>query len=380
MRIKRWLFTVTMCLALVLALGAVKFFQIRSAIAFGASFPEPRETVTTTLLEPTLWQASVNVVGTARAQQELTLRNELAGLIQHVGFASGARVKRGDVLLRLDVTSEQAELAAIVPDIARLEADVKRYADLKDARAASRQQIERVKADLAIAKARAKSIQATINKKTVIAPFDGQAGLHALEEGEYLAANNKVTYLVGNQAELRVDFALPQRYAQLVVGTPVNISSDGADDKFEAIVSAVEPNVSVNTRTVAIRARLNNTRSRFKSGALLNVEVPVDEPQSVFILPSMAVRKDTFGDYVFRLERDKNQALRAQRQPVTIITQQGRNTIVSQGLELGMLVAVKGAFKLRDGLLVYESGDDTINHINGSLTDGTSVGYPEESK
>lgn len=358
MRLKRWLFTAVMCLGLVAVLGAVKFFQIRAAIAFGESFPEPSESVTTKLLEPVLWQASINVIGTARAQQELTLRNELGGLIQDVGFTSGSKVKRGDVLLQLDISSELAELSSITPEITRLKADVKRYADLSDIRAASRQQIEQVSANLAVAKARAKSIEATIVKKTIVAPFDGQAGLHLFEVGEYLAPNSVVTYLVGDTSELRVDFAMPQRYANLSVGTQVSVSDDQLTDVIlTGLVSAVEPSISAISRTVNARAQLSNRDSILKAGSLLNVRVPVSEPQSVFILPSMAVRKDTFGDFVFRLERDKNNALRAQRQPVTVIVQQGRETVVGQGLELGMLVAVKGAFKLREGLLVYQSSE-----------------------
>lgn len=358
MRLKHWLFTAAMCLCLVLLLGTVKFFQIRAAIAFGESFPEASETVATKQVVPELWQATINVVGTARAQQELSIRNELGGRIESVAFASGAQVQGGDLLVQLDISSEQAELDAIAPEVARLQADAKRYAGLKDTRAASRQQVEQVNADLAVAKARANNIRAAIIKKTIIAPFNGQTGLHLLEPGEFLAANSMVTHLVGDTSTLRIDFAMPQRYANLNVGTPIFVSDDQLNGmSFEAVVSAVEPNISMSTRTVNARAQLNNSGLLLKPGSLLNVEVPIGQPQTVFVLPSTAVRKDTFGDFVFILERDKNKALRAKRQPVNVIEQEDRQTIISSGLELGMLVATKGAFKLREGLLTYQAAN-----------------------
>lgn len=366
MRLKRWLFTAAMCLCLVVLLGAVKFFQIRAAIAFGESFPEPSETVVAKQIEPELWQATINVVGTARAQQELSIRNELGGRIESVAFASGAQVQRGDLLVQLDISSEQAELDAIVPEVARLQADAKRYAGLKDTRAASRQQVEQVNADLAVAKARANNIRAAIIKKTIIAPFNGRTGLHLLEPGEFLAANSMVTHLVGDTSTLRVDFSMPQRYSNLNVGTPIIVSDDQLNNmSFDAIVSAVEPNISMSTRTISARAQLNNANLLLKPGSMLNVEVPIGQPQTVFILPSTAVRKDTFGDFVFILERDKNKALRAKRQPVNVIKQEGRQTIISSGLSLGVLVATKGAFKLREGLLTYqaETGAEALEDV-----------------
>ena len=100
MRSKPWLIVIAVCVGLLVVLGLIKFLQIRAAIAFGESFPEPSETVELQFVEPSIWQAEISVVGEVRASRELLLRNEVEGVIAKIGFVAGAEVKAGDVLLQ----------------------------------------------------------------------------------------------------------------------------------------------------------------------------------------------------------------------------------------------------------------------------------------
>src|SRR5262245_26993368 len=96
----------------IVAIGAVKFFQIQAAIAQGASWQPPPEAVTTVVAGEARWPASHSTIGTVAAVHGVTLSADLPGVVVGIDFDSGRHVSRGDVLIRLDTSQEQAQLAA----------------------------------------------------------------------------------------------------------------------------------------------------------------------------------------------------------------------------------------------------------------------------
>ena len=360
MRVNRWIIVGAACFGLVLVLGFIKFMQIRAAIAFGESFPEPSETVEIQAVEFSDWQARISVIGEVRASRELVLRNEVEGIIAKIGFESGGQVEEGDILLQLDISEEEARLEAIEPQIELARQDVKRVSGLTDQSAVSRQRADGFRAQLAISKAEAASVREIIANKTVVAPFTGYAGLHDFEIGEYLPANTLITNLVGNLDTLWVDFSVPQRYAQLQAGEQVTITApDVTDLVLTANVSAVEPNISSESRNLNARAVLADPNRLLKPGVIVRVSAPIGEPRRIVRLPSTAVRTDTFGSYVFTLIKDGSKQWRAARRPVVVIAKDGDDSIITQGLEPGEEIATTGSFKLREGLLVYQSQEQS---------------------
>lgn len=365
MRLKRWLVVVAICFGMVVVFGFIKFMQIRAAIAFGESFPEPSETVETQVTEASDWQARVSVVGELKASRALSLRNEVEGIVRTVGFVAGAKVKAGDVLLQLDISEEQARLAAIEPEIELARLDVERLSGLASKKAVSRQEADRAAAQLAIAKAQAASVKEVIANKTIIAPFDGVTGLHDLDAGEFLPANTLITNLVGNLETLWVDFSLPQRNADLVAGTGVLVTSpDNNGTIVTARVEAVEPLISKESRNLKARAMLSNSASTLKPGTFVRVSVPIGDTRSVIRVSSKAVRINTFGSFVFVLNKDDKNQWRASRRPVTVIAKDGSDSIIADGLQTGETVATTGSFKLREGLLVYVSKNPSENQTS----------------
>ena len=351
MRINRWLVVVLAAIAVVLVLGFIKFTQIRAAIAFGNSFPETSETVEAITAERSDWQQKITVVGQLRASREVALRNEFGGVVAKVGFVSGAPVEAGQVLLQLNVAEERASLAAIEPEIALARLDFERLEGLVERQAISQQEYDRAKVAFDVAKARASSVREVIAKKTVVAPFAGISGIHDFEVGEFLAPNSLVTRLVGGLDRLWVDFSMPQEQLKLVVGENVQVVvSDISPASLKAKVVAVEPSVSEFTRSIRVRAELVNASSKITPGTMVKVTVPVAAPISIFWLPSLAVRRDSFGNYVFVLNKDEEGKYRASRRPVSVLSSSGDSSVIDSGLVLGELIATKGSFKLRDGI------------------------------
>nr|WP_297349545.1 efflux RND transporter periplasmic adaptor subunit [uncultured Glaciecola sp.] len=355
---RRWLVAVVFCFAVVGLLGFVKFNQVMAAIAFGESFPEPSEMVKIESVAISTWQPNLKLIGSVLPTQSLEIRNELDGVVTYIGFKSGGKVEKGAVLLRMQIDDELAQLDAIDAEITIAELDVRRFKKLFEQRAASLDQYERAKAQLAVSAARKRALEAVIAKKTVIAPFSGQAGLHELEIGAFLSADTMATKLVSDSHTVWVDFNIPQTYSNLTVGTNVAVSADnlGLHDA-KAVIAAIDQEISTRSRNIKVRAELTSHQVKLKPGAIVTVSVPVDALKQVVRLSSKAIRYDTFGSYVFKLTKDDKDNWRAARQVVNVIYKEGESSIIdiasSNGLEVNDIIATQGSFKLREGILVY---------------------------
>ncbi len=378
---KRWLAVTAICVSIFAVLGFIKFMQIRAAIAFGESFPEPSETVQSAVLQLSDWQPQLKVSGELRAPKELVLRNEVAGVIADIGFVAGSQVKQGDKVLQLDVAEEMARLNALEAQVDLAEKDFRRLSGIKNERAVSKQLVDQARSRLDVAKADLANVKESIANKTVIAPFDGMIGLHDLEVGEYMAANTVVTRLVGDTSILWVDFNLPQQLSDINIGDAVVVEIEGVNNAaFSATVSVVEPGFSRSTRGLGVRAVLNNVNGVLKPGAFVNVVAPIGESRAVWRVPSAAVRSDAFGNFIHILKRDDKQQLRSARMPVFELAKQGAESILSaeSKLEAGLRYATVGAYKLRDGVLVKladsrQSDAATNVDLNSNFADASEI-------
>lgn len=354
LQFKRWLITLFLLFCIVGILGFVKFTQIKAAIAFGESFPEPSETVVTMRVEPANWQAKLQVIGEVKAQRSVELRNEFEGIITQVAFPSAGEVEQGDLLVQLDVAPELAQLEAINAEIELAKLDVKRFSDLLEVRASSADQLDRANSQLLVNKARARALQANIDRKTIRAPFSGTTGIHDWEVGTYIAANSVITNLVGDLSKVWIDFSVPQWQANIDIDSDVTIvAPETKMGPLSAQVKAVNQQIAVSSRSVLVRAELDNTRSQFKPGSIVNVGFPIGATQRVFPIANEALRFDAFGSYVFLLVKDDKGDLRAKRQPVEFVSREFERAMVTSGIEQGDLIATIGASKLIEGMLVY---------------------------
>lgn len=369
---KRWLAVIAICLSIFLILALVKFFQIRAAIAFGDSFPEPSETVEFEHVVYSSWQPQINISGEVRAPQEVRLRNEVAGVIAEIGFKSGALIKKGQLLLQLNIAEEQAQLSALQPQIELAEQDFKRLSGINNKQAISQQLIDQARSQLGVVRGQAASIKESITNKTIIAPFDGQSGLHDFEVGEYIEADTLVSWLVGNTNQLWVDFKLPQQSGKIEVDQIITVAAPALfEGQRTGKVAVVEPAYSRTTRSLAVRAIIPNQDNAITPGSFVTVSAPSGSKQTIIRLPSTAVRFDSFGSYVFLLEQ-QSQQWRAKRKPVTVLAKEQYQTVLKADLLEGAVIATVGAYKLREGLLVNLSGDGAAMQPSQNLAPDSS--------
>jgi membrane fusion protein (multidrug efflux system) len=341
--------------AIVSALGFVKFKQIQVAIAQGAAFQPPPEAVTTIVVEPSSWPATLSAIGTMAAVQGVTVSADLPGTVDRIQFEAGNAVREGDVLAILDTRQEQAQLAAAESqqELARL--TFERMQGLLNERVISKAEFDRATADQQQTEARVGEIRAAIERKTIRAPFSGVLGLRQVNLGQYLKAGDPLVSLQSLDP-IYVNFDVPQQdAAEVRVGSAVRLTA-GEEPAFAGRVTAIDSVVNQETRNVRVQATLANPDGRLRPGMFVQVALTMGASQPVLTVPASAVSYAPYGDSVFvvaDLTNPQGQSYRGVRQQfVKLGGARGDQIAITSGLEPGEEVVTSGVFKLRNGAAV----------------------------
>lgn len=356
MSFRRWSVTICACTAVFVLLAVFKVFEIRAAIAFAESFPEPSENVETTIARYSELQPKLSIIGEIVAPKRLDVHNELAGEITAIGFESGDQVKQGQLLIQLDIAVEKAQLNAALSRVDLAQSMYDRASSLYQTKATSKETLDQAKADLAAAKAEVNILNRVIEKKTIRAAFDGQTGIHSFETGQFLAENSFITTLIGDLGFVWLDFKVPQFYRALPIGTELTVRMIGNENnKFEtkAEVIAVNTTVSADNRSLFYRAKLKD-EGKLRAHTMVHVDVPKGSSLKLIQVPAVAIQHDRNGTFVFALSKDEK-GFRARKQKVALENIVGEKAYISDGLNEGDHIATIGAFKLREGILVFDA-------------------------
>jgi membrane fusion protein, multidrug efflux system len=363
-RSKQWWGAGLGLLAVVVALAGVKAGQIGLMIASGKTFAPPPESVTSAPVQASEWQPSHPASGSVVAVHGVTLGAELPGTVREITFDSGAWVKQGAVLVRLDTSSEEAALVAARADATLARLNLERARSLRQSDVNTPADLEAVEARAAQADAAVAGLEATIAKKTIRAPFAGRIAIRQVEVGQVVTPGTPVASLQSVDPTY-VDFWLPQQaLATLQVGQQVRLQSDtwpGAT--WEGTLTTINPEIDPATRNVRLRATFPNGDGRLRPGMFASVEVLSAERQPVLVVPATAAVYAPYGDSVFVLETvaepGKPAATVARQRFVRLGERRGDLVAVVTGLKAGETVVSSGAFKLRNGASVVVHNDQS---------------------
>jgi membrane fusion protein (multidrug efflux system) len=363
---KVWIAAIVGLIVVVVVLVGVKVGQIRAMIDAGKSFVPPPESVTSVKVASATWQSQRAAIGTLIAVHDVTLGAELPGLIREVDFDSGRTVKRGAVLVRLDTTNEEAQLAAAVADAELAKITLERARALRKGGANTPVELDAAEARAKQTLAVVANIQATITKKTIRAPFDGRVAMKQVERGQIVSPGTPVATLQSVDP-IFAEFSLPQQaLADLKTGQIATMRVDSFPGKtWQGAVSTVNSEVDPATRNVRVRATFPNKEGILRPGLFVNVEVSASDQHDVLVVPATAVVYAPYGDSVFVLdqkadvEKPEGQkkvgdqpGLVAQPRFVRLGERRGDLVAVVSGLKEGETVVSNGAFKLRKGMAV----------------------------
>ena len=354
---KRMIVMLTVTALLVGALGFVKFKQIQTAIAQGASFQPPPEAVTTIVTRQEEWPTTLGAIGTVAAVQGVAVSADLPGTVDRIAFDSGKTVREGEVLALLDTRQEQAQLAAAEAqrELARLNFD--RMQGLLNERVISQAEFDRATAEHRQMDARVGEIRAGIERKTIRAPFSGVLGLRQVNLGQYLSGGDQLVSLQSLNP-IYVNFGVPQQStAQMRIGRSVRITTDDASPaSLAGRVTALDSIVDPSTRNVQVQATFTNPDGKLRPGMFVQTEVVLGASAAVVSLPASSISYAPYGDSVYvvaDLKDPKGQAYRGVRQQfVTLGRTRGDQIAVLSGVKAGDEVVTSGVFKLRNGAAV----------------------------
>jgi membrane fusion protein, multidrug efflux system len=344
-------------IAIVAALGGIKFFQVRKAMAEYASFAPPPETVTSLIAKEEEWIPSLKAVGSTAAVQGVTVSTDEPGIVQKINFESGQTVKQGDLLVQLEVSQEQAQLRSAEAQMRLSGANLLRQQNLLKSRVSSQADYDSVQAQYDQAVARVEEVKALINKKTIRAPFSGVLGIRAVNLGQYLQSGAQVAPLQSLDP-IYVNFWLPQQnLGQIAAGQAVRVEADGLPNvTFDGKINAVDAVVDEATRNVRVQATLSNPNGLLRPGMFVNSQVPLASKASHIVLPATAIQFAPYGDMVYIVEEMKapdGKTYRGVRQQVVKVGEsRGDRVAILSGVKPGEEVVTSGVFKLRPGVHV----------------------------
>lgn len=312
-----------------------------------AAAPQTALTVETVEVVPRVLRETLTATGTLRAREAVTIRSEVAGIVETIHFTEGTAVRAGELLLEIDDRELRAQRARVAARLELETATEARVRELLATKNASQATYDESVANLHVTQAELALVDAQLTKTEIRAPFDGIVGLRDVAVGTYLTPGAAIVDLVAVDS-LKLDFALPERYQDaLRVDMPVRIALHGRPERFAGRVYAIEPSVEVETRSVRLRAEVPNEDGRLRPGAFAEIEVALDEVPDAILVPAIALvpglRRPTV--LVVRDGLVESRAVDAGLRTADEVR-------IEAGLAPGDRVIVTGILQLRDGMPV----------------------------
>ncbi len=348
---KRIIFALLGVIIIIAVLVGIKTLQIKTMIASGKTFVPPPETVTTALVKSESWESSLGSVGSLSAVQGVNVTAEAPGKVMKIAFQPGTAVRKGDLLMQQDISTEEAQLPGALSQVALSRANLKRAEQLFKDGIISQSDLDLALSNNIQAQAQVDTIRAAIDKKTVRAPFSGRLGIRQINLGQMLREADPIVTLQ-TLDPIFVDFSLPQQQlAQLRIGLPVRLTGDAlGSEVVTGKITAITPLVDADTRTVKIQATVANKGERLRPGMFVNVAVGLPVRQKVLVIPATAVMYAPYSDSIYLLETAKEgKGTILRQQFVKLGEKRGDFVAVTTGLKEGETLVSTGVFKLRNG-------------------------------
>ena len=305
--------------------------------------------VETHIVTPRRLVESFSTVGTIQADEQVEIRSEIAGVLNEIHFDEGARVRSGQLLVKIDDTQLTAERDRTLHRVELARLRESRFEGLAGQGLISQDEYDLALSQLRVLDAELRLAEARLEKTRITAPFGGVIGFRAVSPGSAITPQTRIATLQ-KLDRVKLEFSVPERYAAWVrPGGSAAFRVRGSERDFEARIYAVEPSVDRETRPLRARARCANPSGELLPGAFADVSLTVREIEDALMVPSMAVIPELGAKKVFVLE----QGLAVSRRVETGIRTESEVEI-THGLSPNDRVIVSGIQRLSSGLPVEE--------------------------
>ncbi|WP_318311814.1 efflux RND transporter periplasmic adaptor subunit [Flagellimonas crocea] len=331
---------------LVVGAGALIAYRIKSNSQVGNSGPTgPRiATVSGMVLRPQVFEDNISISGTLEPDEQIEIRSEVSGIVESINFKEGRKVSEGQVLVKVNDVELQAQLSKALT-ARKLAAENERRAKLLlEKQAISQEEYDIASADYQSASAEAELISSQLSKTTLKAPFSGTIGLRSISKGTYVTPSTVIAKLV-NTDDLKITFSVPEKYAsQVHVGTVLNFTASNSKKEYEATIYAIDPEIEVTTRTLRVRAVMDNRDENLYPGGFANVILPLETVNDALLVPTESLIPVQNGKRVFISENGK-----AKEVDVETGARTGSSVRVVSGLKAGDTIITYGVMAVQNG-------------------------------
>jgi membrane fusion protein, multidrug efflux system len=372
-----------------LFLGGVGWFNLvfkpKIIGEFMAKMVPPAATVTAERATTESWIDRVRAIGTVVAIEGVDVAPQVGGLVTNYFFDSGQDVEKGQKLVKLDTSVEEADLADHKATLQQTNLDLERHSRLVKTSAVSQATLDATLAKRDSAAASVQKTEALIAQKNITAPFAGRLGLRRVEKGQYVSPGQALVWLQALDP-IWVDFPVPEAaIGKLKVGSQIELAADAfPGETFKGEVEAFDAKLGQDTRTLMVRARLPNSDRKLLPGMFANVAVLVGGAKQYVTVPRTAVTYGLYGDSVWVVKDSvakpaavdaptasaepvgsaiaadsaptgavpAEKALTAERRFVRVGPSEGDRVAIIEGVEAGEEVVTSGQLKLQPGATI----------------------------
>ncbi|MFW6375499.1 MAG: efflux RND transporter periplasmic adaptor subunit [Guyparkeria sp.] len=329
-----------------------------------AQSDSPATAVIASDAERQTWSDPLEALGTVRADESVTLSATVTELIREIHFEDGQRVSAGDLLVHLEDREEQAELAAAQARLVEQRNVLARARDLAERNLGARAELEDARARVQQAQAEIEAAEARLAAHRVLAPFDGVVGLRDISPGMLVSPGTSLVRL-DKLDVVDVDFTVPSRHLGAISrGQTITAGTDAyPGQRFSGRVTGIDTRIDPATRSITLRARIDNAERALRPGQLMQTILERDR-REVVAVPESALLPQGEHQYLFVIDRE---AMTVERREVDIGERRDGWVEVTDGLEPGERLVRHGIQKVRDGdavrVLDVADGDNPIREI-----------------
>ena len=357
------------CLVILLAAGGGFYYTFKKKKSKRGPRPPRRSVaVETIIVKPQTLESKISAVGTILSNESVTIKPEVSGTINFIGFEEGNTIEKGATLFTLDAELLEAEYQEVKANFDFSSSQYERAKKLKkDGVIPSEEFDERLRSYLN-AKSRLNTLATRLRKHTLKAPFAGTLGSRMVSIGDYVAIGESLINLE-DLSPVKVEFNIPQRFIQrLSQGQLVRVAIDPLPQFYEGTVYLIDPKLDTDTRSALIKAKVPNPEGTLKPGMFCTVTIVIEKIENALTVPFEARVSRGDKHFLYIVEEDKA----VMRQVQLGIFAEGSVEIV-EGLNPGDRVIVAGLQKVAPGVFVQEAGDISTNQESPAYTSESSL-------
>jgi membrane fusion protein, multidrug efflux system len=314
---------------------------------------------------------TIDALGTVTPFETVTIRTQIAGNLQTVGFTEGQTVKQGDFIAQIDprpyeaaLAQAQAQLAKDQALLSQAQSDLARYQQLAKQDSIAQQQVAdqvalvaQDKAAIAADQAMVKTAELNVAYTHIVSPVTGRVGLRLVDPGNYLQPSDASGIVVITQIDpISVVFTTPENNLQSIsarlntgVKLPVTVlDRDNVHALATGTLTTFDSQIDVTTGTIRMRSTFDNPNGVLFPNQFVNVRLLVDTMTGATLAPNPAIQLGASGDFVYLLNDD----LTVSKRDVVTGPTDGKHTVIKSGLKSGDKVVIDGVDRLRDGAKV----------------------------